>query len=160
MTERNTPFKRMAMDNFSLAFVDSAHVRQQKERLRHVIRQVVGVAERYPTEAFLGDRHAVMYKKISCLESIGGQSPSGIQNKLIVGKRRDRKSSVCCLLPRKDLRARRINTTGQLELRGGFMNYFSDSSERRQRKHVSDFLVSRLFFFSSGKYKACRQVLY
>lgn len=52
------------------------------------------MAERYPTEAFLGDRHAVMYKKISCLESIGGQSLSGIQNKLIAGKRRDRK----CLL--------------------------------------------------------------
>ena len=134
MIEGNIPFKRMIMDNFILAFVGSALVRLWKERLRHVIRQVIGVAERYPVEALLRDSHAVIYKKISCLKSIGGVSPSGIQNKLTAGKRRDRKSSVCCLLTRKDLRARKINTTGELGLRGGFMNYFSDSSLRKRKK--------------------------
>lgn len=83
MVEVNTPFKRIIIDNFILTFIDSALVRQLKERLRHVIRQVSGVAESHPAEALLGGSCAVIYKKISCLKSIGGLTPSGIQNKLI-----------------------------------------------------------------------------
>lgn len=104
------------------------------------------MAESQPAEALLGDNHAVIYK-ISCLKSIGGLSPSGIQNKLVVGKRRDRKSSVCCLLTRKDLRARKINTTGELELRGGFMNYCSDSSSLKEERESKC-----LIFLSQGFY--------
>lgn len=81
MVEFNTPFIRIIIDNFILTFIDSALVRQLKER--HIIRQVSGVAESHPAEALLGGRCAVIYKKISCLKSIGGLTPSGIQNKLI-----------------------------------------------------------------------------
>lgn len=132
---------------------------QQKEILRHVVRQDIGAAASHPAEALLGDSCAVTYKKISCLKSIGGLSPSGIQNKLVVGKRQEVKSLLFAHYERpkgkEDQYKWRIGVKRRIyEL---FLRFFF--SVRREKKQVSNFPVSRLFFlfFSSGKYQTCRQ---
>lgn len=91
----------------------------------------------HPARGVSGASHASLHQLSPSLKSAGGLSPSGLQNKLLAGKKRGWRSSVCCWHTGKDLRAGKINRTGET---GGVMNYCSAPAplkEERESKSLT-----------------------